>query len=423
MAINFTTANGLTKIIYEDSGYTSLVPASDLLAQDFPYKQKDSPGRSFNYSVMVSSAGGFGYGGQDSDVLSLPTSISAHWEPAIVKPYLYGFRQEIGYGLFSQLGKIKSKKVQKQAFLSGTQAVMQSMKESASFQRELALYHGQSLLGIGVITGSVVSGSGTGTQVWGISDATFNESLLFKAVNMRLDAYDTTGATKRNTANTITLSSVDVSNKRVTLVGNAAELDTIVATDALHIEGSISNSMYGLHKALANSTGTYLGLSATTYPLWASNQYAFGNNRVNVSRVGDMVNLVSARGQKGDLTLYLNRLGMHDLQQSLSGQIFLNNNPSSFENAVTTIKVAGRTVHCKVHDYELPGYCQLVPTKGCCVRIGPEDLSFKNPVTDAYFEPMQGDLGAEIKCWGNQALIVKNPAHCCQGSGIKNSTD
>lgn len=424
MAINFTDANALAKEVYGDNGYEKLVPESDLLAKDFPYKEAGSPGDSYREAVKTSGAGGFGYGGTQSDVLTLPTTVEPVFQKTTVRPYLYGFKQQIGYALFTQLGKIKSKARKKQAFVSGTQLLFETSKEAASFQREIGLLYGQaSAVGIGVITGSVVSGSGTGTQVWGISDATWNVSILSNAVNHRLDIYDTTGVTKRNSANTVTLSSIDITNKRVTLVGNGTELDTIVATDALHIEGAISNNIYGLHQALSNATGSYLGISATTYPNWASNQYAFGSNRLNVSRLGIMVNKVASRGQKGELTLYANRQGVDDLQQSISGQIMLNNNPSSFENGIMTIGVAGRTVKVKVHDYAMPGYCYLVPSSKCVFRVGPVDMSMQDPVTDAYFQSMQGDLGVEMKVWGNQALVVRNPAHCCLGSGIVNSTD
>lgn len=424
MAINFTDANALAKEVYGDNGYERLVPESDLLATDFIYKEAGSPGDSYREAVKTSGAGGFGYGGTQSDVLTLPTTVEPVFQKTTVRPYLYGFKQQIGYGLFTQLGKIKSKKMKKQAFVSGTQLLFETSKEAASFQREIGLLLGQATaVGIGVITGSVVSGSGTGTQVWGISTATWNTSILSNAVNHRLDVYDTTGATKRNAANTVTLSSIDATNKRVTLVGNSGELDNIVATDVLHIEGAISNNIYGLHPALSNSTGTYLGISATTYPNWASNQKAFGNKRLSVQRVGEMVNLVASRGQKGELTLYASRQGAHDLQQSLSGQIMLNNNPSSFDNDIMRITAGGRKVVVKVHDYCMPGYAYMVPSSKCCFRVGPVDMSMQDPVTDAYFHSMQGDLGVEMKCWGNQALVVRNPAHCCLASGILNSDD
>jgi hypothetical protein len=425
MAINYDDVNGLTKIVY-DSGpepYTQLVPHTDLLSKDFPFETKGETGKSFNYPVQVSAAGGFTYGGQESDVLTLANAISPKIKQAEVKPYLYGFKQQMGYALFDSLGKIKNGKAKEKAFLTGTQTFMETGKESASFQREHGLLFGQCLLGIGVITGTVVSGSGTGTQVWAISDATWNPSILYKALNMRLDIYDTTGATKRNANNTVTLNSIDETNKRVTLEGTAAELDTIVATDALHIEGSILNNMYGLHQALSLTTGTYMGLSATTYPVWKSNQYAFGSQRLSVDRLGNMVNKVTARGQVGELTLYAHRQGVTDLQNSLSGQILLNNNPSSFDNDIMTITVASRKIKVKVHDYAFPGYCYLVPSKGCCVRVGPTDLSFKNPANDMYFEGIPGSLGVEMKFWGDQTLLVRRPAHCCLGTGITNSTD
>jgi hypothetical protein len=425
MAINFDDVNGLTKVVYDSDKepYVSLVPSTDLLSSDFPFVEKGETGKSFNYPVQVSAAGGFTYGGQESDVLTLANAISPKIKQAEVKPYLYGFKQQMGYALFDALGKIKNAKVKTKAFLNGTQTFMETGKESASFQREHGLLFGQCLLGIGVITGTVVSGTGTGTQVWTISDATWNPSILYKALNMRLDIYDTTGATKRNANNTVTLTSIDEENKYVTLVGNKDELDAIVATDAIHIEGSISNNMYGLHQALSLTTGTYMGLSATTYPVWKSNQYAFGGQRISVDRLGDMVNKVAARGQMGDLTLYAHRQGVTDLQQSLSGQILLNNNPSSFDNEIMKITVASRKVTVKVHDYAFPGYCYLVPSKGCCVRIGPTDLSIKNPANDMYFEGIPGTLGVEMKFWGDQTLLVKRPAHCCLGSGITNSDD
>jgi len=407
MAINFTTANALAKEVYSDNGYEQMVPFTDLLAKDFPFDEQDSPGDSFRYPVEVSGAGGFGYGGQQSDVLTLPTSISPVYQKALVRPYLYGFAQQIGYGLFSQLGKIKSKSRQKKAFVSGTELLMKSSKEAASFQREMGLLYGQATaVGIGVFTGTVVSGGGTGTVVWAISAATWNSTIMYKALN--------------NTLATVTLSSITPASRYVTLTGNATDLAAITATDALHIEGSIANNIYGLHQALANSTGTYLGISATTYPQWASNQYNFASNRLTVQRLGDMVNYVTRRGQLGELTLYCNRSSASDLQQSISGQIILNNNPASFDNDLMRITAGGRKVVVKVHDYCMPGYCYLVPSKGCCVRPGPVDLSMQDPATDEYFQSLPGNLGVEMKVWGNQALVVKNPAHCCQGYGIVN---
>ena len=88
---------------------------------------------------------------------------------------------------------------------------------------------------------------------------------------MKVDIYDSTGATLRGTAQ---VTNVNMDTREISV--DAVPAGT-VATDVIYYKGAKGKEAVGIHRILTN-TGTLFGIDAAQYNLWKGNSVSASSN-------------------------------------------------------------------------------------------------------------------------------------------------
>lgn len=132
--------------------------------------------------------------------------------------------------------------------------------------------------------GRYLSGTGTTSIVFTSASGNFFGARKFDK-RARIQFYDSTLATARNSGQIFTVVSIDRANK--TVVFDAAP--TLSANDVAVFANSVSASFNGLANIIAN-TGSIHGLSRTTYPALNASVLAVGGSNLTQSLFDSMIN-------------------------------------------------------------------------------------------------------------------------------------
>lgn len=412
---SYSTASALLKEQYvEDIAY--VIPESDRISRDFPIKTMRGFGDKIVQPVEVQAAQGMTFGGSDSDAYAINTPIAASYVEASIKPSSFAQNGQIAQDLLDRL-----QSGGRASFISGVGQKIKSLTDQASYGKEMSLMHGGNSIGT---FSARVTDSGT-TQIYSITAATFMPAALLRLVGGHIDVYYST--TKVNATGTITLSAVDIPNKRVTLVGTESELDdintNIASSPAIWFEGAYGNSMSGLFYIAGSTSSTIHGLSQSTYSNWQSNTVAMGSTMLSYDAIYEAVATLMNRGCMTDLSLYCAPKTAKDLKSQIAQKQDVSNGTIRFDAKANTLGFDNQDVVIKPHLYCKPGEAALVSPKSI-ERVG-FDTEFVDlgGGTKSYVMPMQNYNGAFFRVHWNQALFVRNPAHTLKFTGIVNMSD
>jgi hypothetical protein len=317
------------------------------------------------------------------------------------------------------------------------------MLESATKRLEISMLHGQR--GIGeVANAGFTNSSTTGTvtldaNTWatGIWSGVEGAKVVFFT-----DSSDTVGSGTNLDANSdsdksISVSSVNVDSKVITVTGSAAAMTAIAGTNAtkplrIYFKTAVSGSgttfahqdMAGLKKQLTNSS-TLFNINAATYNLWKGNYASNGNAAFTIAKLLSAVSKAVQRGLNEKVTCFVNPDTWANLMNDLAALRRFDGSYDSkkAENGAESIVFYAQNGEIEIisHNVVKRGECFIVPPKRLR-RIGSREVSFKTPGReDEIFLHLQDKAGFELRLYSDQTLFLETPARGVYIDGIINT--
>lgn len=415
--LTVTEANGLFKRVY-DRKVRDLRPSSAILQRRIGFNEQKKVGEAYVASVVTRPPNGFTYAGSAGGVIALKAPRNMQIKQVSLTPFEIDLREQIAYAALS-----RAVADGEGAFKSITGEVVSAMQVASANRLEASMLHGQR--GYGTIE-SV--GSATGQSVPIVITAATWAAGMWWALGEGSTWDSFTGTTKNNGDGPLILSKVTAATRTLTFTFSGTLGDNITAGDVLYPEGSYDGTthsdMPGLLLQASNTTGTSLGLSATTYPNWAGNTYAVGGV-FSHGVFEDMVSQLRDRGMAGKLTAYVSNkawsvLATETVQMQANGR----GPGGSSESPKLGIKSMSYTfgdigdVDVVAHPFMKQSEMLLLPDDECD-RIGSSDVTFGIPgMKEQFFRLVDGYNAVELQNFTDQAVILKKPSAAMVATGI-----
>lgn len=317
---------------------------------------------------------------------------------------------------------LRAAQTSEQAFGSAYDKIVRSMKRGATFAREFSLLYG------GAALGKIESQSGSGTtRIFVLTKADTSAGIWWPLKGVNLDAYDAeSGGSKLNANADIVVTAIDLdANGKVQLEvsGNATDLDAAVANSYLLPKGAESNMMTGID-AVSTNTGTYAGISASTYPFWKSTSLNASASQATFSKFLHALKINRLKSGPGKRIAIISEATAQDIGDNMAAlQRMVDKSGGKFElgaDSVTYHSLGGHLIEFLPHVLCKEGVAYLVDFDEMS-RIGSTDLTFDPTGKGEYFEHVSGYAGLELIAYWDQGLRVANPASITKITNIVNT--
>lgn len=418
------TLPGLFKQVYAKQ-VKDLIPQFAIIQKRIPFSKAQLLGDKFHLPVVLSDEHGFTYGGNTGANYTLNAGIAMQTQDAQVASSELTLQSGISYGTVSRAQQKGDTAVE------GTvRLLIERMKASAAKRVEIELLYGASTSGLGVLA----SGTGSSTtRVYTISTATFGAGIWAGMENAQLDVYNNTGTTgvQLNTNAAVVITAVDVVNKKISVSGNSTDLTAIdaqlgstVGTSAtFYFYGAYGNEMSGLD-VITTNTGTLFNISATTYNLWAANQYDCGSAQLTMSKILSGLAVAVQRGLMEDIQVLLNPDSFANLVSDLSAQRRYDGSwkKAKGESGFETITFFGQSgmIELIPHAMVKSGEAFAV-VLDAIQRVGSTDIDFRGQMIGGEMEYLFQNAttnGWTCRAYTDQAILLEAPAQCVKFKNI-----
>lgn len=314
-----------------------------------------------------------------------------------------------------------------QAFASHYDDMVRDMRDSSVFALEFSLLYGQASLGK---INAADSGSGT-DRVYSLTLASSTAGLWFKMQGALFDVYDAaSGGSKINANADVVVSSADIDDSTgrvvLTVTGNSTDLtdiDSGIAAGAFLIpKGAEGNMMPGLDK-VATNTGSYAGISASTYPLWQSTSLNASSAGATFSKFLHALKKNRLKSGPGMRTAIISEATTMDIVDNLSAlQRMVNKSKGALELGGDSVVFhsPGGSIEFLTHVLCKEGEAFLVDLKQF-KRSGSVDFTFDPTGKGEYFEHVAGYAGLELMGYWDQTLRIKKPSTITKITNIVNT--
>lgn len=404
--------NGLFKMAYADK-IENLIPDESLLTREIKFMGRDYLlGNQYNQPVIVRSEQGFTYSRPNNGTFALNPASTMKTQNAIVDGFIILEQSGISYEAVARSDNVNS-------FRNAVDLVMGDAMESFGRRLEIALLYGQSPTGLGGLAST--TNVNTTTTTLAFATGQWSAGLWTPLEGANLDVYlSNTASGALNTAGPVTVSSIDVVNKTITVTGATGD---ITAIDAGVTTGSLvrfysagsngADEAVGLDRIMLN-TGVLFNIDASLYSLWKSNTYDV-SGALTLAKIQAGVAVAAQRGLSEDVNLYVNPVVWQELSTEQVAYRMLDSSYSTkkVENGFETLEFYSQNGKLSVHahKYVKEGEAFLLPTDRC-VRIGSSDISFNIPGTDngQIFIQNPTTAGFTFRIFSQQSLLVTKPA-------------
>lgn len=412
-----STLDGFFKEVYGDS-HINAVPENLYFVKNIDFRESEKIGEKFRVPVILSREHGVTYLAAGDGVVTLNDSVAAVSKRAEVNGAQLILRGQMDYEAAAKASGSK------RSFMSGTELLVQNLIESASTRLEaMFLYGGR---GLGVADTS--TNSSTTKTVVQLTTASWAVGIWAGMENARIQFYNTSGGSliSSGTDSVFTIESVDVANRRLTVVGTTtgiSALDThLTSGDAdIYFRGSRDKECAGLDRIITN-TGSLFGIDAAAYTLWQANSHASGG-ALTMAKVLAATAKAVGRGLREEVDVLVSPVTWQNLNSDQAALRRYGAESSKAENGFEAIVYHGQNGKINVlsHAMVKEGEGFVFPKKRL-KRIGAQDLSFKTPGREDEIFMHRPDQNAyELRIYGNQALFCEHPAKCVKITGIINS--
>ena len=412
MATSTSDLSGLFKQAYADD-LVDLVPEASIIRKNVDFVSKtEKLGDAYNQPVIVSQEHGISFAGPNAGAFALNPAITMKTQNAIVGGYQLLLRSALDYESAAKASSSVN------AFRDATQLQVENMLESVNKYLEIILLYGQSPTGLGTIA-SVNAVDGTDmTLVFGAGQ--WASGLWSGQENGLIDYLKADGVTKVNTVAGLTITSVNIATKSLTVSGNSSDISAVESWISSHADGMVrfynatGNEAAGLDKIYTNQ-GTLFNINVAQYALWGANTYNVSGN-LTQAIVQKSIAQAQSRGLSEDVDLIVSPLSWSYLNNdAAANRRYVGVDMVKVDSGAKVIEYHSQNgiirihshIFCKEGDAFLQPFDRLK-------RIGAQDVSFKIPGSQEgeIFRQLTDQAGFEFRVYTNQALIVETPAKC-----------
>ena len=401
---------GNFKNLYQDSGLVSAIPTWAIVQEKWGFEEAESLGAYYIFGVTLQKEHGATYSassGSASGAKTLNASVAGFVGQAQVEGYAIYMRSRLSYDAAA-----KASRAGKKAFAQAYGAIMKNLKESHQYRLELSLLYGRDGLGI------VESNTAGALVITAASFATGTWAAGLKDCVLEAFTATTDSATQHNTD--LTVSSVDISTRTVTVTGTSA---AVAAGDVLYFKGARTttgfNECPGLNRILTN-TGTLFNISAASYDSWKAQTYAVGGNLSLTAALQAGAKGMSYGLEKGCLMVAPEKFAQLGTEEAALRRYVSQSDASRTKRGVKGVEFQLGPVDIEVtaHPFIRQGQGMLLP-EDHVHRVGATDITFGMPGSDEPMEVHVTDTTAlEIRSMSDMGVYIERPAHAVNLTGI-----
>lgn len=414
-----SSLNGLFKQVYPDGGPVDAIPRTSVLQKNIKFDSSKKLGDFYNFPVILTDEMGASYGGSNGDAFAINSAVPMTTKNAQVRGSEFIINGVLSYGAAS-----RATAEGEAAFASATSLQMENMINSHSKRREIELLYGTSPNGLGA---GATANVNTTTTTWTPSAGQWSY-LWVASKNALLDVYSSVNV-KLNTNAAVTVSTVNISAKTLTLTGNATDIAAIDTSSGsnpvrLFFYGAYGNEMIGIDAIMSN-TGSQFGIDASVYDLWKGNLFAVGGN-LDYSKIGDAVSLAQSRGLEEDVDLLTSSKSWRYLNDNVVANrrydSSYDKNKSQTGSEVLEYYTQSGVLRVHSHNYVKEGEAFLLPFDRFR-RVGSTDITFNTPGNGnmEIFRQLEQQAGFEYRTYSDFAIICEVPARNVKFTGITNA--
>jgi len=403
-----STVSAWLKEIYADEIHT-LIPEGVKLVKMVKFQSGEKEiGDKYVQPVALTHEFGFTVG---SGAFTLNDHIAASYAEAQVEGKNLLLRTAVSYDAMSKASNSKK------AFVKWSQQVVGNM--TASFTKRLEVLHFYGGTGLGTVS---VLDDASGVNTVTISTASWASGIWAGTEGMTLDAYTTT--VKQNSAGALTVDTVDLTARTITLTGTNADTAAIDVGSVLYFRGFYGAEMNGLDKIVTN-TGSLYNISAADYALWKGNSYSAGSAKLTFKKIQAATALAVNKGLDEKVTCFVSATTYSDLNTDLAalrkmdGSYKQAKGDNGFE-AITFYGVNGE-IEIVPSIYVKEGEAFIVPMSKL-KRLGSSDVTMRMPgqSEDQLVLQLPSNAGYEMRLFYDGNLFCERPAHCVKITSIVN---
>jgi hypothetical protein len=411
MAVNNdpNTMIGDFKNLYKESGLVNAIPSWMIVQDRFPFEEAEAGlGQYYVFGVVLQKEQGITYApssGVNSGAQTLNAAVAGYIGQAQVEGFAIYLRSRLSYDAAA-----KASRAGKKAFAQAYGAVLKNMKESHQYRLECSLLYGRDGLGI-------VSTNTSGVLV--LTDATWATGIWASGMKGAvLEAFTTVAASATQHNGDLTISSISVSAKSVTVTGTNS---AVAPNDILYFKSARTTTGYnecaGLFRILTN-TGSLFNIDAASYELWLSQSYAVSGN-ISLTAIMNAASLGMSFGLEKCILL----IAPEKFAQLASDEAALRRYVQDSPNAKRGVKgivfqLGSVDVEILPHPLVRQGHAMMI-AQDAVHRVGAVDVTFSLPGSG---EPMQvhvtDSTALELRSMSDQGIYIETPAQCVLMTGI-----
>jgi hypothetical protein len=397
------------KNLYKKAGLVNAIPSWMIVQDRFSFEEAEAGlGQYYIFGVILQKEQGATYApssGPSSGVQTLNPAVAGYIGQAQVEGFAIYLRSRLSYDAAAKASKAGEK-----AFAQAYGAVLKNMKESHQFRLELSLLYGRDGL-------ATVSANSSG--VLSITAATWATGIWASGMKGAvLEAFTTVAATSTQHNGDLTVTSIDVTNKAVTVSGTSA---AVVAGDILYFKGAKTTTGYnecaGLYRILTNATSLF-NIDASQFELWKSQQYPVGGNLSLTAIMNG-----SAIGMSFGLDKAVCLCAPEKFAQLATDEAALRRYVSDTPNAKRGVKgitflMGSVEIEILPHPLVKQGHAMMLP-EGAIHRVGATDVTMAMPGSGQDMQVHVTDSTAlELRSMSDQGIYIETPAQAVLLTGI-----
>lgn len=397
------------KNLYKDSGLVNAIPSWMIVQDRFPFEEAEAGlGQFYVFGVILQKEQGFTYApssGATSGVQTLNAAVAGYIGQAQVEGYAIYLRSRLSYDAAA-----KASRAGKKAFAQAYGAVLKNMKESHQYRLEVSLLYGRD--GLGVVDDNT-------TGVLTITDASWATGIWASGMKGAiLEAFTGVGPSVSQHDTDLTISSISVANKTVTVTGTST---AVVQGDVLYFKGARTTTAYkecaGLYRILTNTT-TLFNIDAAAYELWKAQSYPVNGN-LSLTAIMNGASVGMSFGLEKAVLL----CAPEKFAQLASDEAALRRYVQDTTNTKRGVKgisfiMGSVDVEILPHPLVKQGHAMML-AEDSIHRVGATDVTFSLPGSG---EPMQvhvtDSTAIELRSMSDQGIYSDTPAQCVLLTGI-----
>lgn len=408
-----TTASGWFKDVF--GSIIDARPSGVRLLDKLPWEDANKLGQQLSEVVWLTEEHGITYHAGTGTGFNLRPSVVAESQELTGNAAEIVVRTQTSYKTFSS-----AVEAGKQAFGGFYRQKVANMKQAGMKRLEITSMHGGRELAD--ITGGI-TGSST-TRAFVVTLATWAPWIWTGSKNCPIDVYDS--AALVNTNADIVITSVNFSTRTINVSGNATDLTAVDSATApfLYFAGSFGEEQVGLIGAVSN-TGTYHGIDASTYELWAGNTIAVGGSQLTWDKIQEGIEEACGKGLEEDVCLFVSLASWSNLNSDITALRRIDAGYSKNTTSVGTQNIQYQSMNGTVTVIPsgmMKGSEAFFFPESMVGRFGSQDMSFQimGMKQGNFFKYVDGVAAAESQMYSDQASILRAPAHGALFTGIVN---